>query len=159
IEPAELDLDQTVDYCLRMVGERAERSGIVLHKRLPDMVAPLVADGRAARQILLNLLSNAIKFCRTEVIVSAVQCAGELRITVQDDGIGIPKSELPRIGQAFEQIRNNPYVANEGTGLGLALVKKLVALHRGSFAIESVEGSGTAVTVGFPLNAATTLAA
>lgn len=159
IELAELNLAQTVDYCLRMVGERAEKRGVVLRSELADTEIPLIADNRAARQILLNLLSNAIKFCRTEVVVSSVQAGGELRITVRDDGIGIPQSELPRIGQAFEQITKDPYLANEGTGLGLALVKRLVALHQGTFVIESVEGSGTTVTVGFPLGLAKTLAA
>jgi signal transduction histidine kinase len=161
INPASLDLAQTVDYCLRMVGERAEKRGIVLRKDLPDAPARLFADSRAARQILLNLLSNAIKFCQDggEVTVRAFEAGGELRIAVRDNGIGIPASQLPRIGQAFEQATNNPFVASEGTGLGLALVKSLIGLHQGRFAIESVEGQGTTVTVSFPAAAAETLAA
>ena len=161
INPTSLDLAQTVDYCLRMVGERAEKRGIVLRKDLPDAPARLFADSRAARQILLNLLSNAIKFCQDggEVTVRAFEAGGELRIAVRDNGIGIPASELPRIGRPFEQATNNPFVTSEGTGLGLALVKSLIGLHQGRFAIESVEGQGTTVTVSFPTAAAETLAA
>jgi signal transduction histidine kinase len=156
IKPTELSLDQTLDYCLRMVGERAASRGIVLRKHLPDVTVPLIADGRAARQILLNLLSNAIKFSREggEVVVSAVKSGGELKIAVRDDGTGIPQSELSRIGQPFEQASNTPHLASEGTGLGLALVKSLIALHRGTFTIESAIGQGTTVTVGFPLGVA-----
>jgi signal transduction histidine kinase len=128
----------------------------VLRKHLPDGTVPLIADGRAARQILLNLLSNAIKFSPEggEVTVSAAKSGGELTIAVRDQGIGIPPSELSRIGRPFEQASNNPHLASEGTGLGLALVKSLIALHQGTFTIESTVGQGTAVTVGFPLRVA-----
>ena len=161
IKPTPLDLGETVDYCLRMVSERAAQRGIVLRKALPDAAVRLFADNRAVRQILLNLLSNAVKFCKEngEVTVSAFATGGEIKIAVQDDGIGIPASEIQRIGQAFEQASNNPFVASEGTGLGLALVKSLIGLHQGTFAIESVEGQGTTVTVGFPAAEFKTLAA
>ncbi len=161
IKPERVDLSQTVDYCLRMLGERAERQGIVLRTELPDAAVALIADDRAMRQVLLNLMSNAIKFSNagSEVVVSAELVGGEWRIAVKDSGIGIPESELPRIGRAFEQATNNPLLASEGTGLGLALVKALMALHQGSFAIESALGQGTTVTVGFPACAEESLAA
>lgn len=161
IKPERLDLIQAIDYCLRMLGERAARQGIVLRTELPDDAVSLVADDRATRQILLNLLSNAIKFSRAggEVVVGASLAGGEWRIAVRDNGIGIPASELPRIGQAFEQATNNPLLASEGTGLGLALVKSLMTLHQGSFTIESIEGQGTTVTVGFPIIAQESIAA
>ncbi len=160
IKRERLDLSQAIDYCLRMVGERAARQGIVLRTEL-EAEASLIADDRATRQILLNLLSNAIKFSRTggEIVVKASLAEGELRIAVRDTGIGIPASELPRIGRAFEQATNNPLLASEGTGLGLALVKSLMTLHQGSFAIESIEGQGTTVTVGFPVVAEESIAA
>ncbi len=161
IKPERLDLSQAIDYCLRMVGERAARQGIALRTELPDDAVSLIADDRATRQILLNLLSNAIKFSRVggEVVVGASLAGGELRIAVRDNGIGIPASELPRIGQAFEQATNNPLLASEGTGLGLALVKSLMTLHQGSFTIESIEGQGTTVTVAFPVAAEESIAA
>ena len=161
IKPERLDLAQAVEYCLRMLGERAARQGILLRTELPDAGVPLIADDRATRQILLNLLSNAIKFSRAggEVVIGTSLAGGELRIAVRDSGIGIPASELPRIGQAFEQATNNPLLASEGTGLGLALVKSLMTLHQGSFTIESIEGQGTTVTVGFPVVAQDSIAA
>ena len=144
-----------------MLGDRAARQGIILRAELPDDSVSLVADDSATRQILLNLLSNAIKFSRAggEVVVMAGLACGEWLIAVRDNGIGIPASELPRIGQAFEQATNNPLLASEGTGLGLALVKSLMTLHQGSFTIESIEGQGTTVTVDFPVAAQECIAA
>ena len=74
-----------------------------------------------------------------------------MRISVRDNGIGIPANVLSRIGGAFEQASNDPMLAREGTGLGLALVKALVRQHGGRVSIESAENSGTCVTVELPL--------
>ena len=71
---------------------------------------------------------------------------------VRDNGIGIPADALARIGQAFEQASNDPMCAREGTGLGLALVRALVARHGGSVDIQSKEKVGTVVTVELPLS-------
>jgi len=69
---------------------------------------------------------------------------------VRDTGIGIPADKLPRIGSAFEQASNDPMLAREGTGLGLALVKALVTQHGGSISIESQENVGTIVSIDLP---------
>jgi signal transduction histidine kinase len=71
---------------------------------------------------------------------------------VHDNGVGIPADVLPRIGRAFEQASNDPMLAREGTGLGLALVRALVGQHGGTVQIDSQEGSGTTVTVALPLS-------
>ena len=69
---------------------------------------------------------------------------------MRDEGIGIPAGLLSRIGQPVEQASNNPMLAREGTGLGLALVKALVAEHGGSFDVTSRENVGTEITVMLP---------
>ncbi len=74
-----------------------------------------------------------------------------MRISVRDNGIGIPADVLSRIGGAFEQASNDPMLAREGTGLGLALVTALVRQHGGKLGIESRENVGTCVTVELPL--------
>jgi two-component system, cell cycle sensor histidine kinase PleC len=78
---------------------------------------------------------------------------------VRDNGVGIAASALARIGQAFEQVSNDPMLAREGTGLGLALVRALVGQHGGSLQIDSEENVGTAVTVELPLSQQSRLAA
>jgi cell cycle sensor histidine kinase DivJ len=74
-----------------------------------------------------------------------------VQLMVRDNGIGIPPEFLTRIAQPFEQASNDPSRTHGGSGLGLALVKSLVALHGGEFAIQSKLGHGTEVTVTLPL--------
>ncbi|MFO1247867.1 MAG: HAMP domain-containing sensor histidine kinase [Alphaproteobacteria bacterium] len=152
IDLREVNLADTVDYCLRLTRRRAEAGGVTLVTTLPDGPMTLMADERACKQILLNLLSNAVKFTRKggTVEISAVVQSGNIVLKVRDTGIGIPANVLSRIGEAFEQANNDPMLAREGTGLGLALVKALVAQHGGILRIESIEKVGTTVTVELP---------
>jgi signal transduction histidine kinase len=153
LDPREVDLRETVDGCLKLTQRRAEEKAIALVKTLPDGALTLTADPRSCKQILLNLLSNAVKFTRNggRVEVAAFVKGGHMRISVRDNGIGIPEQVLSRIGGAFEQASNDPMLAREGTGLGLALVTALVRQHGGRLSIESQENSGTCVTVELPL--------
>jgi signal transduction histidine kinase len=152
IDPRDMDLIETVDLCIRLTQRRAEEGGIRLIKTVPHDRVMITADPRACKQILLNLLSNAAKFTRkggtVEVAVSAVD--DWISIQVRDTGVGIPADQLSRIGEAFEQASNDPMLAREGTGLGLALVKALVSQHGGSVRIESRENVGTTVNVDMP---------
>jgi signal transduction histidine kinase len=84
----------------------------------------------------------------------SVEVQGEfVCLTVRDNGVGIPADVLPKLGAAFEQAANNPMLAREGTGLGLALVRNLVTAHGGSLQIDSIENTGTTVSVKLPLRA------
>jgi len=84
------------------------------------------------------------------VEVIAASSGERISLKVRDTGIGIPADLLPRLGNAFEQGSNDPMLAREGTGLGLALVKALVAQHGGSVSIESQENVGTTVSIDLP---------
>ena len=147
-----VDLTESVAYCVRLVKKRADERNIKLVTLLPAQGLSFSADQRAFRQILLNLLTNAIKFSRPgdEVELSARTTGDRLAITVRDHGIGMSESLLARIGRPFEQAINDPVHAREGTGLGLSLVHALVAQHGGVINIESREGTGTAVTFELP---------
>ena len=153
IDPRAVNLRETVEACLKLTQRRAEEKAISLVKTLPEGDLTLIADPRSCKQILLNLLSNAVKFTRNggQVEVAALAQDGHMRISVRDNGIGIPADVLSRIGEAFEQASNDPMLAREGTGLGLALVKALVRQHGGKLGIESRESAGTCVTVELPL--------
>ncbi|HET7086234.1 MAG TPA: ATP-binding protein [Rhizomicrobium sp.] len=161
IDPAPVDLSETVEYCVHLTKRRAEERGIELVSDLPPAPPPLIADSRACKQILLNLLSNAIKFSREhgKVTVSVAAGEGQVKIQVRDSGIGIPKEALARMGHAFEQASNDPMLAREGTGLGLALVRALVGQHGGSLHIDSEENVGTSVTIVLPLSPQARIAA
>ncbi|HUO01279.1 MAG TPA: HAMP domain-containing sensor histidine kinase, partial [Rhizomicrobium sp.] len=154
----QIDLGESVDYCTRLVKNRADERNIKLVALLPAQGLIFSADQRAFRQILLNLLSNAVKFSRPggEVEVSARIAGQNLALIVRDHGIGMSENLLSRIGRPFEQAINDPAHAREGTGLGLSLVRSLVLQHGGSLRIESHEGSGTAVICELPLAQAAT---
>ena len=152
IDARDMDLVETIDLCLRLTQRRADQGDIKLVKSVPQDRLMLTADPRACKQILLNLLSNAVKFTRKGGTVEvAVAAAGDrVSLRVRDTGIGIPADLLSRMGTAFEQASNDPMLAREGTGLGLALVKALVSQHGGSVRIESQENIGTIVSVDLP---------
>ena len=155
IELNHQQIDATVlaRECVELMAERASAAGVELHAELGAAPRALHADRRAVKQILLNLLSNAVKFTPRGGLVSveAVEDGGLCRFTVTDTGIGIPASEIGRLGNPFVQLANSGQ--HTGTGLGLALVRGLADLHGGTFRISSVEGQGTKVTVTLPLSA------
>ncbi len=150
-----VDLAGTIEDAVRLLRDRAETGGVALHVEADRHLPSLLADRRAVKQVVLNLVSNAIKFTPAggHVRVVAAQDGDSVRILVCDTGIGIPASEIHRLGQPFEQVCGDPMLAKSGTGLGLALVRSLAEQHGGTMAITSREGSGTEVSVTFPLAA------
>ena len=147
-----LNMADVVRDAMALVEHRAGESGVELRIDEPRSGLWLQADHRAMKQIVLNLLSNAVKFTPSGGSVTVALRGDETgtSVEVKDTGVGIPASELPRLGQPFERVRNQATHAQPGTGLGLALVRSLAELHGGTMTIESAEGIGTAVTVRFP---------
>ena len=146
------ELEDVTASSLRFVRLAAERGGVELKSDVARETARIFADRRAVKQILVNLLSNGIKFTPRggEVRLSARLSDKGVEIKVQDTGIGISKADLERLGRPFEQAEGAMTRGKEGTGLGLALVKSLAALHGGEAVLDSVLGSGTTVTVRLP---------
>ncbi|TIW81513.1 MAG: PAS domain-containing sensor histidine kinase, partial [Mesorhizobium sp.] len=106
------------------------------------------------QQMLINLVSNAIKFTPDggDVVVGAKRIGSRLHFWVRDTGIGIAEEDFANLGKPFMQIQNDYTRRFEGTGLGLSLVKGLVALHEGTMSIESMPGEGTTVTISLPVS-------
>jgi signal transduction histidine kinase/CheY-like chemotaxis protein len=117
----------------------------------PDLLC--IADKNKFKQVLYNLLSNAIKFTPNggKVRVSAARGGENLTLEVEDSGIGIPKELQHKIFGAFYQVQSSSSREYPGTGLGLALTKKLIELHAGTIGFESAPGKGTTFTVVLPL--------
>ncbi len=111
-------------------------------------------DKEKIERIITNVMSNAIKFTPQggRITVKLTETSqNEVEITVRDSGVGIPKSELAKIFDRFYQVDGTHTREFEGTGIGLALTKELVELHRGQILIDSVEGHWTEVKLYFPL--------
>ncbi|MET3584003.1 cell cycle sensor histidine kinase DivJ [Pseudorhizobium tarimense] len=145
-------IGDVVEGCRAMLDLQAKGKGVTLTARTAKGLGEVVADRRAVKQILINLAGNAIKFTDAGGVVSLDATLGgkDLVLTVSDTGIGIADDKLTTIGQPFTQVQDDYTRQYEGTGLGLALVKGLVALHGGRFHIESRLGEGTVVTVMLP---------
>jgi protein-histidine pros-kinase len=105
------------------------------------------------KQVLYNLLSNAVKFSHdnSEVKVAyGLDSSRQLQLQVKDSGIGIKDEDLPRIFREFEQLDSGATRKFPGTGLGLALTKKIIELHKGSILVQSEFGKGSTFTMTIP---------
>ena len=148
-----------------VVQALAREKNITVSADVDDALPTITADRHRLQQVIYNLLSNAIKFTGpggyvkvTADTVSAALAAGEsanraLRIMVADTGIGIKPEDQARIFDAFEQVDSSYAREHGGTGLGLALTRKLVELHGGTISVESdgVKGRGSLLTVLLPI--------
>ena len=146
-------LASIVDQVGRMMRGRASEADLILQVEGPDPALIVDVDVRAIKQVLINLLANAITFTPAggRVRLCVRLDSDTVAIEVADNGIGIPRDEIPRLLRPFEQIDDAEHRGREGTGLGLALSNALVELHRGSLTIDSDPGGGTTVTVRLPL--------
>jgi len=148
-----VSLEELIGECARTVEVRARESGIGLMRRVAPELPHALADRRALKQILLNLLTNAIKFTRRDGTVemfARLTSSGELAFGVKDDGIGIADEDQACVFERFGQGRHDVAGADEGTGLGLPIVKGLIEAHGGRVSLESRLGEGTCVTVTLP---------
>jgi two-component system cell cycle sensor histidine kinase PleC len=158
LAPEAVELDSLLADCIRVVSTRAGEKNL----RLDAQVAPgiqLKADRRALKQIALNLLSNAVKFTPDG---GAVSVRGRVRggivtIAIRDNGIGIPRQALHKLGRPFEQVESQLTKRHQGSGLGLAIAKSLIELHGGSMRIRSQLGRGTMVLVRLPAGTTTSV--
>lgn len=140
---------------LATVRPQADQKGLQLVLDENGCPETMVADLLRFRQILYNLLSNAVKFTPEggQVTVTAQRNGESLAVAVQDTGIGFKAEDMPRLFEEFTQLDASLARRDEGTGLGLALTKKLVELHGGTIQASSPgEGQGSTFTFTLPLN-------
>jgi cell cycle sensor histidine kinase DivJ len=145
-----------IESCADLLALKAQDAGVELTMRIAPDLPEVAADRRAFNQILINLISNAVKFTpRGGRVTVSARCDGpKLAVTVEDTGVGIGETDLPRLGEAFFQGRASYDRRHDGTGLGLSIVKGLVHLHGGEVDIKSRLGEGTRVTVRLPFEIA-----
>lgn len=145
-------LKGAIEEVLTVVQPLAQQKQLSMSLVLDGAPDRLVADRLRFKQVLYNLVSNAIKFT-PEGSVTVRACADDqyVYVSVEDTGIGIPPEAQEKVFDLFTRVEDRYRRATEGTGLGLALVKRLVELHGGFVTLESEVGKGTTVTVAFPI--------
>src|SRR5438477_4554942 len=155
--PVDFSVREAVGDTLRALAVRAHKKGLeLIYQVQPDVPDALVGDAGRLRQVLLNLAGNAVKFTDEGEVVVRVEInqgdgpppspgAGEvgLRFTVSDTGIGIPPDQQERIFRAFEQEDTSTTRKYGGTGLGLTIAARLVALMGGTVTVDSAPGRGS----------------
>ena len=131
----------------------AQDSGHELQVDTPDDLPAIVGDRERIEQVVVNILSTAVKYTPAGGHIRLAACTvpnNRVRITVEDDGVGIPASDVPRLFERFYRVDKARSRAAGGTGLGLAIAKEIVEQHEGKIALASEYGKGTTVTITLP---------
>jgi signal transduction histidine kinase len=153
------DLGLLLEHSTMLVRERAQRHGVALSLDVGDGLAEWVGDARKLKQAVINLLSNAVKFTpsngrvtlRARHLNGFSGRAGDwAEVSVIDTGIGIKPEDQALVFEEFRQASGDVLRKSEGTGLGLALVKRFAELHGGQVALHSAPGAGSAFTITLP---------
>lgn len=151
LDMQQLDLMDVIEEVYFQHDERAIREGKRIEMEMPLTTAPLEADRDLLVRALSNLVDNSLKYTHTGTVVRVHLETDErnYRLTVSDNGEGIPPDYLPdRIFEPLVRVRASD--GGGGSGLGLSIVRKIVEMHHGSIAIESQLGQGTTITIGLP---------
>lgn len=147
------DMLATIASVCAVVAPIARKKHILVGTDVPAAMPPVTLDAQKVKQILFNLLSNAIKFTEDNGQVTlALELDGEagVRIRVIDTGIGITAADQARLFGAFVQLDSGASRRHDGTGLGLALTRKLVELQGGRITVQSEPGKGSVFSVWLP---------
>jgi two-component system, OmpR family, phosphate regulon sensor histidine kinase PhoR len=149
-----VDVVSALDQALALIASKASEKGVKIVREIPGPLPPIRADRDRLAQILLNILDNAVKFTPPggSIAVEALPDEdGRLNIRITDTGVGIPKGEIPRLGERFYRADKARSREIGGTGLGLSIVKHLMKAHEARMMIDSALGHGTTVSLKFPV--------
>lgn len=138
-----------IQEALSLIKARAEKQGIRIDMELDPSMPSIEADGEQLKQVLLNLLINACQAIPGQgriVLTTATTSSGQLTISIIDDGVGIAPENLDKVFDPFFSTKPS------GTGLGLAVVQRIMNSHGGDIEITSETGKGTTVTIQLPFD-------
>ncbi len=153
LEVRRLAVSQLVESCYETAQRRAAEKGLALSLQLPPRLPDVAGDSRRLQEVLQNLLDNAIQYTLPggKIVLSAESKNDEVIFTVADTGIGIPRSDQPRIFERFYRVDAARSREAGGTGLGLAIAKHLIEVHGGRIWVESEVGEGSQFHIAVPV--------
>jgi protein-histidine pros-kinase len=153
LSPETFAINEVIGEVCTIIEPMASQKNITMSAETPPETVFVTVDPVKFKQVLYNLLSNAVKFTpeNGDIKLSArLEDHKRIRVEVKDTGIGIKTEDVPRLFHEFEQLDSGLGRKQQGTGLGLALTKKIVELQGGSIAVESEFGKGSTFTVALP---------
>jgi two-component system phosphate regulon sensor histidine kinase PhoR len=153
---SEVDLPELLHSIMRDWEKRLAAKQLKSHLNFPGNLPRLRADETRLQELIYNLLDNAVKYSKPggTVFLRAEATGDSVRISVADQGIGIPENDLPRIFERFYRADKSRSGEHPGTGLGLSIVKHIAQLHGGSVEAVSELGKGTTISVVIPIGGA-----
>ena len=151
LNKAETDIASLVKETLSLLAAKAGSSGVELKPEVPDGDCFIQCDPQLVQQALMNLIENAIRHSGSkDVVVSLSARPGEVRVAVEDHGVGIPGEERARVFERFHRVDASRAADTGGAGLGLAIVRGIARLHGGDVALEPADPSGCRFTLSLP---------
>ncbi|MFN3531812.1 MAG: ammonium transporter [Candidatus Brocadia sp.] len=149
----EFPVEDAINEVLNAIVGFSNKKGISIHTHVHEDIPHLTADKVKFKQIMFNLLSNAVKFTpeNGRITINAKHLNQDVQIAVSDTGIGIKPEDMDKLFEPFRQVDGSYARRYEGTGLGLALTKRLVELHGGRIWVKSEYGKGSTFTFTLPL--------
>jgi signal transduction histidine kinase len=150
---ANLDLARFAAETVRDVAPLADDRGLSLTVSVPEQPVYVFADSGRMQQVLHNLLENSLRYTESggRVEVRVEKAPGEARLVVSDTGVGIPADDVPYVFERFFRSKVSKRVNPGGSGLGLSIVRWIVAAHKGRVTAESEVGKGSTFTVALPM--------
>jgi signal transduction histidine kinase len=153
LEEASVSVPRLVDIAVTTIRPLAEKKAVVLSCQRGLSEPSIWVDQTKFKQVLFNILSNAVKFTKPggSVTVNWINDnSGDLVIAVRDTGVGIPREQLEKVFEPFEQVEDHLTRQNEGTGLGLPIARALIELHGGKLVLRSEIDKGTTAELHLP---------
>ena len=153
IDLSKVKISSLIERCLVFFKEKAMKKNLTITTDIKGDIDDILADELKLKQVLINLIGNAVKFTHDHgrITVHAERSEKDLKVTVEDSGIGIAEKDINKLFEPFQQLENVYTKKVQGTGLGLALSKSMVEMHGGSLTVESILGEGSSFTISIPI--------
>lgn len=153
LDLSKVDISSLIERCLVFFKEKAMTKKLEITTNIEDFTDDFLADELKLKQVLINLIGNAVKFTEDNgrITIYAQKSDKYFKITVEDTGIGIDKKDINKLFEPFHQLENVYTKKVQGTGLGLALSKKMIELHGGKLTVKSILGEGSSFTIKIPI--------
>ncbi|WP_408646599.1 sensor histidine kinase [Vallitalea okinawensis] len=148
-----MDLSLLMEDCYdkyKILADKKNQQMVFANK---DDKFHIIGDAHRIEQVIKNIISNAVKYSPEDATIklNMRQHFDMVQIIIEDDGLGIPEEDLPRIFERFYRVDKARSRAMGGTGLGLAIVKEIVEHHGGHITVDSVYGKGSTFCINLPI--------